>query len=74
MQYFSEEKIPTWAICYIEYGDKSNLTDEDEEMIDKWLDELGFAPIIKYDDNPYFTHYPAFGKACDVVDAKIYKP
>ena len=76
MEYFCTEKIPTWAIIYIEYGDKDTITDEEERQIKEWLDSFGFNPYFGYEDldNPYFTHYPAFGLPCSVVDAKVYKP
>lgn len=29
------EKVPTWALCYLVYGDSTGLTDEEICMIDK---------------------------------------
>ena len=70
-------KIPTWAVCYIFNGDADNLTFEEQDMIDNFLDQY---PGATYDireenmDTPYFTTRPAFGLACDVYDMDIYLP
>ncbi len=64
----SVEKIPTWALMYLEYGDASGLTDEDLEVVNAWIREshLQYLGPLSYDE--YFSHYPAFGKPCDVMD------
>ena len=71
------ERIPTWALCYIIYGDASGLEDEDIKMVDDFCSQFPgaiYAPISINDDGDfdvYFSHYPAFGLACDVVDTEI---
>ena len=70
------EKIPDWALCYIINGDASGLEDEDIEMVDKFCEQFPgaiYSPITNEDGDiePYFTSYPAFGLACDVVDTEI---
>lgn len=60
----AEYDIPEWAFCYIEYGDSSNLTDEDVAIVDKWLKETfpkGFTWDIDWEDCNELNRYPAFG-------------
>ena len=68
-------KIPTYAVCYIEYGDASGLNDDDIQMIDDFVRTnfpKGYIADWKNLDHPYFSSYPEFGKATDVVDADFY--
>ena len=71
------EKIPTWALCYIINGDASGLEDEDVKMVDDFCSQFPgaiYCPIRINDDGDfdvYFSRYPAFGLACDVVDTEI---
>lgn len=65
------EKIPTWALSAIINGDNTGLEDSDIKLIEDWFAETGYDDIVCPTDEeyqPYFTHYPAFGKATDVVD------
>lgn len=59
------EDFPTWAITYAMYGDPSGLTDEDIDMVDKWLDSNGYARVVSADESTKntFCAYPAFGKS-----------
>lgn len=73
------EKIPVWAICYLEYGDATGLEDEEIMEIDNWIDNNcpnGYVMEIVggMEVSPYFTHCPIFGKACDVYDVNFYLP
>ncbi len=68
-------QIPTYAICYIEYGDASGLDDLDIELIDGFINANfpnGFSVDWKDIDNPYFSSHPEFGLPMDVVDADFY--
>lgn len=70
------EKIPTWSLCYFINGDTCGLTDEEMRTIYRWCDGLDVqivSPIEDEDGNmhPYFSHYPAFGSAAEVVDCDI---
>lgn len=75
------ERIPDWALCYIEYGDRNGLTDEDIKMIDAFyesyrkvgMDIQGIYPVKDDNNNfeSYFSRYPAFGLPCDVVDCDV---
>ena len=73
IEYIATENIPTWAMCYIEYGSSDTLTDEEVKMIDEFLDSYGFPIIIEYGEEEFFTSCPAFGLPCDCVEGKIYK-
>ena len=73
---FTTEKIPTWALCYLIYGDASNLTDEDIAIADKWCEANKVSSVCAPDTQegeciPYFTHYPAFGLPTDVIDCHV---
>lgn len=77
LKLYDTVKIPSWALCYIFNGDAGNLTDEEQDMIDNFLDRYpGATYDIKEEnlDSPYFTMSPAFGLACDVYDMDIYLP
>lgn len=70
------EKIPTWALYYLEYGVAGGLLDEDIELVDEFIGQFprGFIMDAVNDFQPYFSPHPAFGLACDVVDIKFYEP
>lgn len=75
------ERIPNWALCYIEYGDKTGLTDEDIKNVDAFYESYrkggmeiqGIYPVKDDHNNfeAYFSHCPAFGLPCDVVDCDV---
>lgn len=70
------EKIPSWSLCYLINGDPSGLTGEEMQAVGCWCDDLGVqvvSPVEDADGNihPYFSHYPAFGLATEVVDCEI---
>lgn len=81
METLTTEKIPTWAICYLEYGDPTGLTDEDIEQVDEFISDNfphGFVMEIVADEDqcvtPYFASRPAFGGGCEVYDVNFYEP
>ena len=48
--------MPEWAVCYLEYGDAGDLSEED----------------LRYEDSErYFSGHPAFGLPCDCIDCRI---
>lgn len=56
--------IPKWAVNYIVNGDAEGLTDEEKEIVDKFLDENyadGFVPEIIEGSDKEFNVSPAFG-------------
>jgi hypothetical protein len=71
------EKLPTWSLSYLVNADPSGLTDEDVKLVDAWCDRNNVqlvCPIndsVEADMQPYFTPFPAFGKACDVIDCIV---
>lgn len=71
-------QIPTYAICAIVNGDYSGLNDDDERVINEWLNTHfpnGFiADFDKGIENPYFSYYPAFGGGSEVIDVDFYLP
>lgn len=81
MKYLTTEKIPTWAICYLEYGDPTGLDDDDIMAADAFITDnfpTGYVMEISVDEDncvqPYFTHYPAFGLAGEVYSVNFYEP
>ena len=68
-------RIPTYAVCYIEYGDADGLNDEDIQMIEDFVNAnfpKGYVADWKNLDHPYFSPSPDFGLAAEVVDADFY--
>ena len=58
-------EVPEWAIPYIFNGDAEGLTDKEQEIVDKFLDEHfpdGFIPELKDGTEKEFNNYPAFGE------------
>lgn len=73
---FMTEPIPTWALCYLINGDRTGLNDTELAMIDKWyadnkVQTITTAPENKGNCYPYFSHFPAFGLASEVVDCIV---
>ena len=68
-----EYDIPSWAICYLVYGDKDGLTDEDIITVDTFLEQnnlvsCGIDVTEEYDE---FNTCPAFGLACDTYTVRF---
>ncbi len=68
------EAIPQYAIPYIEYGEADNLTDDDIENIDDFLDGYTkYAPLsFEYRGDAEFRHTPAFGLPAECVITHIH--
>ncbi len=73
---FMTEPIPTWALCCLINGDSAGLTENDLAMIDKWYSDNKVQTVTPAFENegsthPYFSHFPAFGLASEVVDCIV---
>ena len=73
---FMTEPIPAWALCYLINGDSTGLTDSDIALIDTWYADNKVQTITTATENegncyPYFSHFPAFGLATEVVDCVV---
>ena len=73
---FMTEPIPTWALCYLINGDSTGLTDSDIALIDTWYADNKVQTITTASENeenthPYFSYFPAFGLATEVVDCVV---
>lgn len=73
---FMTEPIPTWALCYLINGDRTGLNESELAMIDKWYADNKVQSITTAHENegnthPYFSHFPAFGLASEVVDCIV---
>lgn len=65
------EKIPTYALPALINGDNTALADEDIQNMNEWLERSRIKEVIAPENyDPYFTSYPAFGQATDVVDCE----
>lgn len=67
------ERIPQWAVCYLENGDDSGLTPEDKKLVDDYVERLlkeGHLRLLGPIDGTEngFSSHPAFGLACGTVD------
>lgn len=73
---FMTEPIPTWALGYLINGDSTLLTDEEVAMIDRWYADNKVQTITTASEEegncyPYFSHFPAFGLASEVIDCIV---
>lgn len=64
-------QFPSYALCALFNGDLDGLDDDDIELFNRFMEQN--KNIDVWDDkepnqDPYFTHYPEFGLACNVVD------
>ena len=71
-----ETNIPTWALCFLEYGDYSNISEEDEAAVAAWQEELaaeGFtSPTLDYHwGTESFMTNPAFGLPTECVETTV---
>lgn len=66
------ERVPQWAVTYLEYGDDSSLEPHDKALVDGFVDKLrkeGFRLVAPVDGSESeFELRPAFGLACSTVD------
>lgn len=76
MEYYTEA-IPTWALCYLYYGDTEGLTEEEITMIEAWRERNNVSDVCVVKDEegeiaaPYFKHHPIFGLSTDVIDCHV---
>lgn len=67
------ERIPQWAVCYLENGDDSGLTPEDKKLVDDYVERLLKKEYLRLlgpldgTENGFSSH-PAFGLPCETVD------
>lgn len=80
MKYIGKYKIPEYAVCAIEYGDYTGLTDEEKrEIIDFMSDNFPNGCVVDWHGNTpegeaYFSTAPEFGLPTNVIDADFYEP
>lgn len=77
-----EVKLPDYSLPYLINGDASGLNNTDIQRIDSYMEyyehlahiHTGGCVHIVLPDNfeSYFSGYPDFGLACNVVDAEIW--
>lgn len=66
-----EYQFPSYALPALINGDYDGLEDEDIKLLDNFLKANSHIDVWEdkeIDQEPYFTHYPEFGLACNVVD------
>lgn len=69
MKTFVTDKFPQWAVCYAAYGESDTLTDEEERMVNKYMEDNNLCDLVDCSEDSHFSPYPDFGLACDVVEA-----
>lgn len=75
------ENIPEWAIYYLFNGECEDLTEEEINMVDEFVEEYRRISNNRrvifsiVNTTPFFTWYPAFGEAggCYEVDVVVYE-
>lgn len=60
--------IPTWAIGTIFNGDYTGLSDEEENMINEFLEAEGILTWSFDEESKHFCPKPEFGLACDCYE------
>ena len=76
------DNFPTYMLCYMLYGERDGVTDEDIENLEAWMDRenlngyrifdvfleegCGDEMVIKKNE---FCAHPAFGLACETCEA-----
>ena len=73
------DDIPDWAVCPIEYGDYSGITEEDEQLIYNYYNSI--EGELENDQQEWtitftcstddFNPSPAFGRPCATCKAEI---
>lgn len=74
IEYETWDNIPEWALPYLYSDNAEGLSDEDMAMIDEFRDAHGLGYAESWDDEVTFSHYPAFGLACNVRTVTFSKP
>lgn len=62
---FGSYDIPKWSLPYIMYGDASGLSDKEQELVDKFLEQNfpdGFIPELEEGTDKEQNLYPTFGE------------
>ena len=72
----TRESIPEWALCYCINSDATGLNEEEILIINEWMQDWQveiISPIADEEGNyhTFFTHYPLFGLATDVIECDI---
>lgn len=66
------ERVPQWAVTYLEYGDDSSLGPHDKALVDGFIDKLrkeGLRLVAPVDGSESELELrPAFGLACSTID------
>lgn len=60
-------------LTYLEYGDISGLTEEEEKQADTWLSQFPGASFT-YGENWYFATDDISGLKAECVDVNVYIP
>ena len=72
IQLIEEVTIAEYFICAIEYGDFSELNDEEESQLDDWLDNYPYC-IFECGDSEEFERCEITGLMITCINVKIYK-
>ena len=74
MSFYDAFSVPEWALCAIEYGDYSGLSDEEIAQVEQFSKEWPTDRYyIEWGYDRYFSNNPAFGLPCECLDAGIYE-
>ena len=65
------DAIPEWAVNYMTYGEPGDLTNEEMDLVDSFMDELGLVRIVGLEEEGYFCSHPAFGLATTCYDCSF---
>ena len=66
--------LPVWALPYVVNADPSGLEEGEKRMVNRWwrsLQRPGLIVEVVPTNASFFSHRPAFGLACEVVEATI---
>lgn len=69
--YVDTKKVPDWALNYVINGESDQLSDEDLNLVNDFLEKYPNHIFSHRDDEPSFDSSPAFGLAADTVPVDI---
>jgi hypothetical protein len=67
-----EYLIPSYALCYLLYGDTSGMENEDIATVDRWQEKnIPASAHLSVGEDYGFSTRPAFGLPCDCTECEV---
>lgn len=69
--YVDTRQVPDWALPVLVNGEADGLSDEEEDMVNKFMEQYKGCIYSPRDESPSFNNSPAFGLATDTIPVDI---